>query len=256
MDEHDISMTGNPSSEFGSVVPIPTKRLKATVLWASVIVWGFGTFRIIWLELFGRNTFLRSLYKFDLDSDLTIPSWYSSMILGAAALLLFLIAAASKNRDPKNVLHWAFLGVIFTYLSADEGVAIHEMALPFAQKFGLSGVLTFAWLIAAIPFTIITGMAYIPFLLRIPREIAIKLFLAGVIYITGIIGMGMVSGALFSTLEHHKSFVFSLLAAVEEGMEICGVTIFIVALLDHLAKNFPAMSFYFMHTRTNSPSSK
>jgi hypothetical protein len=256
MAKNDGASTGRPWLEGHSVVRISTSRLKATVLWASAIVWGFGTFRIIWLELFGRETFLRSLKIFNLDQDLTIPSWYSSLILAFSGLLLFLVAMASKRQNPKTVLHWVFLGTIFIYLSADESAAIHEMSLPLAQKLGLSGAFTFVWIIVAIPFTLLVGLLYIPFLLVIPRETAIKMLIAGIIYVAGVIGMGMGSGALYDALDFQKNFLFSLLTAVEEGLEILGVTLFIFALLDHLAKNFAGMVFSFGQVEPAFPRSE
>jgi len=127
----------------------------------------------------------------------------------------------------------------------DESIAIHEMSLPLASKLGLSGVFTFVWVLAAIPIVVVLGIFYIPFLLRLTRGIAIKMIIAGAIYVFGIVGMGMISGAVFSELGHQKTFMFSILTAVEEGLEILGLTLFIIVLLEYLSKNLSELKYAF-----------
>jgi hypothetical protein len=63
---------------------------------------------------------------FDLDADLSIPAWFSSVQLFVIALVLLLKARRTdRGLRPSR---WFFLiaGIGFAFLSADEGARIHE----------------------------------------------------------------------------------------------------------------------------------
>src|SRR5690606_1736254 len=70
----------------------------------------------------------------------SIPTWYSSLALFLAASLLGWIALIKLiHREPFRV-YWLGLALIFVYLSADEGAALHETAsAPLQSAFNTSG---------------------------------------------------------------------------------------------------------------------
>lgn len=225
-------------------VLINSRQIKLVVALASTAIWVIGVFRVLWLGLVGNETVLRNMGKLDLDSDLTLPSWYSSLMLALSALLLFLVARSVVAGSKRDALKWGFLALIFVALSMDEAIAIHEMSLqPIRNAVDLPAIFTFGWIPFAMVFVLALAVVYVPFLLRMPRPLAIGMLLSAVIYVFGVIGMGMVNGFLFSAYGEEKNFVFSLMSSVEEGLEILGLTLLILTLIDHLTRSQPPLAF-------------
>jgi len=73
------------------------------------------------------------------------------------------------------------------------------------------------------------GVGFIPFLRRLPRPTAGLFILAGAIYVGGAVGMEIIGEPLDS-----DTLTYNLLTAVEEGMEMCGVIVFMHALLRYM----------------------
>ena len=63
------------------------------------------------------------LYIFDMDTEYTVPSYFSTVIILIAALLLNTIATLKKRNGEAYALHWRILAIIFVYLSMDEMIA-------------------------------------------------------------------------------------------------------------------------------------
>jgi hypothetical protein len=114
-----------------------------------------------------------------------------------------------------------------------KSTSIHEfgnLLLPPDYKF--TGFLTFAWVVIAAPLLIVGGLAFLPFLLRLPRSTALGIGLAGLVYVGGAFGMELVGG-YFS--KARDSIEYQLAVITEEGLELVGLSIFLMVLLNFLA---------------------
>lgn len=178
----------------------------------------------------------RFFYLLDVDGEMTIPTWYSSFQLLLAGGLLGVAAVA--NRESRFHRHWAVLGWLFLILSIDEMSSIHERFMGPMRgalyKFGLyNSFFYFAWVVPAVIFLILLGIAYFRFLRALPPR-TLRLFLvAGAIFVAGAIGLEML-GANFVYYEGITDRSFRMLQPLEELGEMLGLTIFIYALLDYL----------------------
>jgi hypothetical protein len=74
-------------------------------------------------------------YLFDLDQEVSLPTWFSSTQLAAVALLLFV--QATKDRELRRPI--IFVAAAFLYLSIDEGAAIHDRLYALAQEHQIFG---------------------------------------------------------------------------------------------------------------------
>jgi hypothetical protein len=220
---------------------ISARRLAGAVVATSAIVWIIGVARILLLEAIGTDTPLTDLSRLDLDSDLTMPSWYSSLLLASLALLAILVGLAGRSKRPTDVWRWNLLGVLFVLLSMDEAIALHEMSLAALDRFEMPAIFTFGWIPFAIVLIVILGTLYVPFLLRLPRKLAVGMLVSAAVYVFGVIGMGMINGVVFEALSFRKDFNYSLLSSVEEAFEIAGLTLLIVVLIRHLTEGEPTV---------------
>jgi hypothetical protein len=168
--------------------------------------------------------------RFDLNGEGTIPSWYSTVLLFSAAALLWLVS----RRDQKGLgRHWLVLAVIFVLLSLDECASLHERTIkPLRDKLHTSGVFYFAWIIPAMAMVATLGIAYLPFLRRLPRKTQRLFVAAAVLYLMGAVGMEMVSG-VWVQQHDEANLTAAMLAVPEELLEMIGVSVFIYALLHY-----------------------
>src|SRR5690606_6454383 len=93
------------------------------------------------------------------------------------------------------------------------------------------GVLYYSWYKVFIPIVIVIGLAYVPFLWRLPRRDAGRFILAGGVFLGGAIGLEMAE----AYLNYHEMGGQSLVQLIEETCEMAGVVLFIHALLCILA---------------------
>jgi len=166
---------------------------------------------------------------FSLSYEENVPTWYSSILLFATGALLLLIGAeARKSRAPFG-FHWYALAAGFFYISMDEVVSIHE----HAGWLRLGGVLYFSWVIPAAVVVAIVGLSYIRFLKHLPPKTRLRFLVSGAIYVGGAVGMELPLG-YWTERSGTNNFVYGALDWVEESMEILGVTLFLLSLVDYL----------------------
>ena len=174
-----------------------------------------------------------------LSYEHNLPTFYSAALLLGCSLLLSLIAAGARRSGERLVPHWWILSAGFLYISIDEVLSFHEEA---SQWLSLGGVLHFSWVVPAALVVLLVGAAYVPFLRLLPRAMRVRFLLAGAIYVGGAVGMELPLG--YWTVHHGTDNLgYALIDAVEEAMEMLGLNLFLLALLDHLADKGWAVRF-------------
>lgn len=171
--------------------------------------------------------------RFDLNGEGNIPAWFSAMLLLVAGLILIGIG---RQDDTGWRKHWLTLGVIFILLSLDENASLHERTIkPLRDHLHTHGLLYYAWLIPAIAFVGIVALSYLPFLLKLPRKTAILFIVSGAIFVSGAVGMEMISG-IWVEKHDETNLTSAMLSVVEESLEMAGTILFIYATLAYTAK--------------------
>lgn len=122
------------------------------------------------------------------------------------------------------------------YMAVDEASGIHEMFNNLAKSLlgsGSKGSFTAVWVIFGIPFVLIFALSYLKFFLSLPPQTRRHLFAAAAIFFSGSLGMEVIGG--FYTATHGTlNFQYTMLATVEEGLEMAGVITLINALLTYI----------------------
>lgn len=171
---------------------------------------------------------------FDVGQEMSIPTWFSQILLWTGAILAFITGLVERDRDgPAH--HWLFISLLMVYASMDEGAAIHELLIvPSRNVLGTSGSwLHFAWVV---PFSLIV-LILIAILFRfwrgLPSDTRWLLALSAAIFVSGAIGLE-IAGAPLAADERVESVAYLLIYTVEEALEMVGASIFLFALLNHL----------------------
>lgn len=190
---------------------------------------------------------LALLQKLNLNSEMALGSWYSGAILLLCAVLLAFIGLVVQKMEHQYVYHWFVLAAIFTYLSFDESVSIHELAVePVKRMLEItSGPLYSAWVVPAIIVLISVSLFFIKFWLHLPRKTRWLFIVSLATFVGGAVIVEMISANQVTPgVSQSVTTPFWITAyAVEEGLELLGVSIFVYSLLDYISSLFKKDTF-------------
>ncbi|RYY30106.1 MAG: hypothetical protein EOO04_05565, partial [Chitinophagaceae bacterium] len=109
---------------------------------------------------------------FNFGHEANFPTFFSSLILLASAILCFYISFGErKYRQDKN-RHWQMLGLVFLFLTLDEAVQIHEQTMVVVHYLlpGLPSTLASAWVIPYAVLALAAGLYFLKFVLKLPSR--------------------------------------------------------------------------------------
>jgi hypothetical protein len=181
----------------------------------------------------GYTSIMGLVPMFSLSGEFTVPSLFSTLILWASAALLWFIAIGDKNAAHKNSFYWKVLSCVFLFLGLDELLTIHENFAriePFLSRYIHVFSKFMYWTVAYGFLTIVFAIFFSRFYLRLSFATRIRFGIAAVLYVGGAIGMEL-AGAWFTKMYAMPAINRGLFAAVEEGMEMTAIVLFIRALL-------------------------
>lgn len=170
---------------------------------------------------------------FGLSYEENLPTWYSSMLLFSCALALTFISLAKRRSGAPYRTHWWLLAGVFSLMSLDEIAQKHEEISNF---FDYDGVLYFGWVIPAAIFVTLFGLAYVRFLLHLPRRTAVLMATSGAIYVFGALVMELPLG-YWTDQQGQHNLIYGMIDLVEESLEIVGLSLFLYTLLGYLAEH-------------------
>jgi hypothetical protein len=193
------------------------------------IALGFSVVLALWLDLRLPRTFFR---VFDLDAEANLPTWYSSALMLLSACLLWVVARSRDKAEYRG--RWLFLALLFLCMSIDETAQLHEtLGWPIQQAFQLSGLLYFAWVVVAIPLVGLLMVLYWPLVWALPHRITLMAIAAGCVYLSGVIGVEMVS-AMWAEAHGLQHISVKAISALEETLELVGLIFWNYTLLTYL----------------------
>lgn len=195
------------------------------------------------LDQVAHRPIILALDLFSVNAERTIPTWYATLLLFFAAVLLAFIANAKRTTGERLTRYWGGLVVVFLYLSMDEGAVIHEVVADTLQTdLNLTGYLTFGWQLVYVPLVILFGLVYLRFLFHQPPRTRNLFILAGALYVGGAVVVEGISANQYD-LGGGVSFEYLAIATVEELSEMLGVIVLIYTLLDHAVERQYAFVF-------------
>ena len=169
------------------------------------------------------------LQLFDVDQENNLPSWFSGcLLLTASALLWFCARTKRSGGDPWSGF-WYALAVGFLLLSVDEVAGIHE---------SINSVIVITWAIPGGAAALVIGLAFIPFLLHLPRRTGVLFALAAAMYLAGAAGLEVVGNSLVAQ-GLQDTLRYKLWTLLEESLEMFGIILFLDSLLRFMRGSGP-----------------
>jgi hypothetical protein len=190
---------------------------------------------------------------FDLRREQNIPTWFSSCMLLLCGLVAGLIGAHSLRERDWARWYWVGLAVIFTALSVDELASIHEYGNGLMRLFmRTSGLLYYGWVIPGMAIVVAFGLSYLRFWLRLPTNMRLMFFAAGLLFLGGSLGIEMI-GALLADIQGDSTFTTWMATQVEESLEIAGLLTLLHTLMSYVALELPELTMQFVAEQAAEP---
>lgn len=219
---------------------LPIARIQR-VLWCA---WGLilamsvaGQFSKYFL---GHDTLKGLVVLTYVDYERNIPAYFSVCLLFLASMTLLFITLQQRQRKRPHVSKWATLCAGMLFMSYDEGFQVHEnWTTPTREMLGGDewGIWHFAWVIPGMIIVGVLGLFFLRFLILLPKATRNRFLVAGTLFVVGSCFVDIAGGYYTEQccMEHWN---YSLLATLEEGMEMAGIITFIGACLLYARESF------------------
>jgi hypothetical protein len=214
------------------LVKIVPKTVLKLLVGLSVAFMLLNLARLGWVEVMGPMRLHGLWARFDMYRESSVPTWYSSMVLLAAAMTLAMIGLDKWRTRYRFAGHWVGLAVIFFLLSIDEIATFHELLSDRMQSLHWAGPFYYAWVIPAGAFVLFFVVAYLRFLFHLAPAYRLLFVVSGAIYVFGAVGLEMVEAEIQQAWGIHN--LYHVVVTAEEGCEMLGASLFVYVLLTYL----------------------
>jgi hypothetical protein len=217
--------------------------------WLVVTLWGIGALLVLHLvgqyvvRMVGTDSvFVNELvWRFNVDLELNVPTWYSSLLAAVGAMSAFFVASRYRVEGAKRqtVFIWLLIAVTLLLISIGETAAIHELVLQtlhIGAKLGeAQSYSANAWLLILplIGIALVAGLRLL--FLHVPRRTFFNLAVAVGFYLLGAVVVEYLSIPV-SDQTHLYNFV---LTPIEEGLEMIGLWLVSAGIWVHVLTQMP-----------------
>lgn len=197
-------------------------------------------------HVLGHPTLMGFVPRFNVNRDLSVPTFFAALLLIAGAAMMALIALAARRSGDPLALAWSGLSLLFAYFAVDEAAALHELTItPLREALGIgAGWLHFAWVIPGAAAVLILALVYRPFLRALPAATRRGLVAGMLILVLGALGVETIGGWYRST--RGDDFTYALLTAAEEVLEMEGAVIVLATCIAHYARTISDLRIRFI----------
>jgi len=183
----------------------------------------------------------------DVGRESSIPTIFSVLLLYFAAMILGGISVFKHQIKDAFRRDWSLLSLGFLFMSLDEGSSIHELlTMPVWNLLGAGapGFFRFAWVLPAAVVVLMVGVVLYKFIRVLDKKTRTRFIISGLVFLSGAVGVEMIGGN-YAHIHGIWNLPYSMLAAVEELLEMAGAILFLYALLDYSRSNFPEFAIRF-----------
>lgn len=176
---------------------------------------------------------------FDVDREQNAPTFFATVLLLLAAAVLAVIARAERRARRPYHRHWTVLAVLFTGLSFDEFVGLHEQLIdPIRSATDLPGPFEYGWVLPGMVFVAAVSIGFARFVIRLPPPYRALFVTSALVYVGGALGTELISGEV-AVRWGEASARYVAVSTVQELLEMQGVVLFVYTLLRYLGEHWP-----------------
>lgn len=175
----------------------------------------------------------------NVDGEQNLPTFFTVVLLLACGGLLAKAAAGCRLRQERRC--WALLAAGFVLMAFDEFACLHERFITVVHRWwgdGLPPWLHFGWVLPGMVLVLAVGVCLAQFWMELERPTRRRFLVAAVVYLGGALGAEMVGGAYSAAMgarpgENANDLLYNAITHWEEGAEMAGIILFLLALLHH-----------------------
>lgn len=189
--------------------------------------------------------FTDRIYRLDLDTEASLPTWLSSGLMLVCALTLLAIGVQARRHGLVKALPWLLLSAAFFFLSLDESISLHEwLSAAIAARVDNTGIFYFVWAVPALVLCIAGLACFLPFILGFKGTDRALLVGSAVVFLAGAVGVEMLGG-MEAEAAGIETLRYRLLSTLEETLEFSGLLLFLLFLLRRLREDHNRLTIYF-----------
>ncbi len=176
--------------------------------------------------------------RFDFDDEASIPTWFSQLLFLILASLAG-VTAYIERKKKKSYWVWLTIAIVATLGSIDEVSTVHESGLQGIHLIffdeNTPTLLANAWIVI-LPVVLTFCVIFAFRASKVLPQKTLKLFILAVgIYLTGAVGVDIVTSSVTIESLYVKH---GLLVALEEAMELIGLSLAIYTTAEYLRANY------------------
>ncbi|MEO7658918.1 MAG: hypothetical protein ABIV48_04825 [Pyrinomonadaceae bacterium] len=172
---------------------------------------------------------------FNLDLEVNVPTFFSVLLLTSASALLAVVTFNRFKQRLSQRYLWAILSLGFLFMAFDEMASVHERLIePTREIMGIEnlGLFYYAWVIPAFGLIAVLGLAYLKFLIDLPKPTRFYFLLAATMFLGGAVGLELLEG-VYGT----GTLMYNIFVTCEEALEMGGVIVLIWSLLGFIGNS-------------------
>ncbi|MDR2524466.1 MAG: hypothetical protein LBC95_02945 [Candidatus Nomurabacteria bacterium] len=177
---------------------------------------------------------------FDMDSEISLATWYSTTILlFVPAVLLFYVGWQKRRAGEKFTWSWFLASAVFLFLSIDDAAMIHEKFSTINRLIGVqdwlntvnSSLFAWSWWVIYLPVVLALAIVLGKWYLRLPRRTKILVASAVFLAIAGQVGMEIISS--YTTLDSGE-YIGPVWRGLQKFVGRLGLSLFLFAVVDYI----------------------
>lgn len=213
---------------------IPVGRILALLAVAVALAIALSLVQDLLIYLAPELGFTDRIWRLDLDTEASLPTWLSSALMLVCALALLAIGLQTRREGLFKALPWLLLSAGFFFISLDESISLHEwLSAALSAQMDNGGLFYFVWTLPALIACGVGLACFLPFILSFKGLDRALLLGSAAVFLAGAIGMEMIGGSV-AEVAGIDNLRYRLLATVEETLEFAGLLIFLLFLLRRL----------------------
>jgi len=176
-----------------------------------------------------------SIERFDMDQEVSVPTWFSAIQLFFISFIGFIVYKQLKIENPKISSLFIYFSILFLFLSMDEVAEIHESLTRLLSPFewiprfkGDHGVWIYLYLTGFMAFLVFISKRIVLLWKTFTKEVNI-IVVGGIIFLMGAVVLEILS---YQYLEGNDvKTLYNVEVGFEEFFEMFGATIILYGTL-------------------------
>lgn len=248
-----------PAGDGGTALDINSRRTLQIVFVfcvAIVVLLFFLDYVVNWHEGSSRESIR---HMFDTTAEHSIAGWFAATLTFVVAIAAWVNVVLVRAIDSPvwRRTGWLVIALLFSYLSLDDGAAIHEHlggGLKQTPVIGdvIGAYASYSWHIVILPFFVAMGFFMLVFLWK---ELAHRNEKLGILAAFSCLALAVGQDFIEGTIEEYDWFeatygmdpyaILHFAKSLEESLEMLGMTIFLIVFLSHLMRTYQTITLRF-----------